>query len=322
MHAKDEILRPVFIEKDSDGEKDIAELEKIMQKAPQSEKTRLEKQIANTKRGITGENNIIFELKNCDIPMVCIHNLYLVHEDISAQIDFVFVMRDKVYVVESKNLYGEIEVNERGEFHRIVNGNQTRMYSPVTQCQHHLQLMIRLRESIGNEEYIRLFTEKYYDNNIFPLIVISNSSCKLNLSKAPKEIADIIIHSDQLAKYIMEHDNKNDYITQRAMENFANFYSTYHKENPRAYMNPYRKLLEETKKPSPPQKSTPEPKAPTQPPETTTPVCKKCGAPMVVRASKEGKYAGVKFYGCSTYPKCKYSDFSKETTDFLNKNSP
>jgi len=33
--------------------------------------------------------------------------------------------------------------------------------------------------------------------------------------------------------------------------------------------------------------------------------CTKCGATMVLRDSKKGKYAGNKFWGCSTFPKCR-----------------
>ncbi len=34
-------------------------------------------------------------------------------------------------------------------------------------------------------------------------------------------------------------------------------------------------------------------------------ICPACGAEMVIRTAKKGKYKGQKFYGCSTYPKCK-----------------
>jgi hypothetical protein len=35
------------------------------------------------------------------------------------------------------------------------------------------------------------------------------------------------------------------------------------------------------------------------------PFCSKCGAPMVVRTAKQGRWAGEQFYGCSNFPKCK-----------------
>jgi ssDNA-binding Zn-finger/Zn-ribbon topoisomerase 1 len=36
-----------------------------------------------------------------------------------------------------------------------------------------------------------------------------------------------------------------------------------------------------------------------------TPVCPRCAAPMVQRAVKTGSRAGEKFWGCSTFPKCR-----------------
>lgn len=339
MAERIEITRPQIIVKESDSEKDIAELEKILHRVPANHKRRVERQIQSTKKGQLGEKNVIFELKNCSIPMVCIHNLYLTFEDLTAQIDFIFVTRDKVYVVESKNLYGDITINQRGEFFRVVHEKVDRMYSPLTQCQHHLNVMKLLRNSISKQEFPRYFTEKHYENNFQPLIVIANPSCKLNLEDAPQDIVNKIVHTDQLARYIEDNDNKSNYITGRSMENFAHFYSTYHKENPRYYMKSYRDLLP-SKKPAPKKKPTtakpaqttaaksaekqPEPK-PAQPEKAQqkspqkTPLCPKCQKKLVVREARQGVYAGEKFYGCSGYPQCDYRDYSKETKGFLNK---
>ena len=37
-----------------------------------------------------------------------------------------------------------------------------------------------------------------------------------------------------------------------------------------------------------------------------TMVCKRCGAPLVLRTAKKGDKAGNQFYGCSNYPKCRF----------------
>ena len=37
----------------------------------------------------------------------------------------------------------------------------------------------------------------------------------------------------------------------------------------------------------------------------TEPRCPKCGAPMTLRTSKAGANAGAKFWGCTSYPKCR-----------------
>lgn len=39
--------------------------------------------------------------------------------------------------------------------------------------------------------------------------------------------------------------------------------------------------------------------------KTQGPSCPKCSAPMVLRVAKTGAHAGQKFWGCSTFPKCR-----------------
>ena len=41
-------------------------------------------------------------------------------------------------------------------------------------------------------------------------------------------------------------------------------------------------------------------------PEETL-LCPKCGAPLVLRTAKKGSNAGNQFYGCSAFPKCRYT---------------
>ena len=36
-------------------------------------------------------------------------------------------------------------------------------------------------------------------------------------------------------------------------------------------------------------------------------VCPKCGAELVLRTAKRGDHAGNQFYGCSNYPKCRFT---------------
>ncbi|MDX2451593.1 DUF2726 domain-containing protein [Desulfosarcina sp.] len=41
--------------------------------------------------------------------------------------------------------------------------------------------------------------------------------------------------------------------------------------------------------------------------ETIAPVCPKCGAELIERVATKGQYAGQKFWGCSSFPKCKFA---------------
>jgi len=41
--------------------------------------------------------------------------------------------------------------------------------------------------------------------------------------------------------------------------------------------------------------------------ETIAPVCQKCGGELIERVATKGQYAGQKFWGCSNFPKCKFT---------------
>ena len=36
-------------------------------------------------------------------------------------------------------------------------------------------------------------------------------------------------------------------------------------------------------------------------------ICPKCGSELVFRTAKKGANAGNQFYGCSAFPKCRYT---------------
>ncbi|EPR4994948.1 restriction endonuclease [Vibrio navarrensis] len=43
------------------------------------------------------------------------------------------------------------------------------------------------------------------------------------------------------------------------------------------------------------------------PPKSTKPLCPSCHAPLVMRTAKRGQNKGNQFYGCSSYPLCRYT---------------
>ncbi|HAS6144990.1 TPA: hypothetical protein I7118_22415 [Vibrio vulnificus] len=43
------------------------------------------------------------------------------------------------------------------------------------------------------------------------------------------------------------------------------------------------------------------------PPKNATPLCPSCHAPLVMRTAKRGQNKGNQFYGCSSYPRCRYT---------------
>lgn len=57
--------------------------------------------------------------------------------------------------------------------------------------------------------------------------------------------------------------------------------------------------------PSPVPTPAPAPDSGQIPPPAVTPVCPKCGIPMLLRVVRNGPHIGKKFYGCANYPRCR-----------------
>ena len=49
--------------------------------------------------------------------------------------------------------------------------------------------------------------------------------------------------------------------------------------------------------------------------ETIAPVCPKCGGELIKRVATKGQYAGQKFWGCSNFPKCKFTKKTEQAAE-------
>ncbi|SON49354.1 restriction endonuclease [Vibrio tapetis] len=52
--------------------------------------------------------------------------------------------------------------------------------------------------------------------------------------------------------------------------------------------------------------SQPKEKSPSQASDITKKICPKCNSELVIRTATKSAYAGSKFYGCSSFPKCRH----------------
>ena len=112
----------VVIAKESSNAKEyLRQLEELAEKATGENAKKIAKEIAVVKAGIIGEDNILFELKNSGMDMVVLHDLYIESvSGASAQIDFLVLTPKINFVLECKNLFGNIEINSKGDFIRTI----------------------------------------------------------------------------------------------------------------------------------------------------------------------------------------------------------
>lgn len=78
----------------------------------------IEKQTKLAQYGVMGEKNVAFELKNSGIDMFVLQDIYLEINGLSAQIDYIVITRRHIYIIECKNLIGNIEIDNSGNFIR------------------------------------------------------------------------------------------------------------------------------------------------------------------------------------------------------------
>ena len=94
----------------------IEELNKKIKGASKEAKEFIEKDIRKYEYALRGENKVINALMNSNIPMLILHDLNIVYKDHRVQIDFMLITRKNYYILECKNTYGNILIDNNGNF--------------------------------------------------------------------------------------------------------------------------------------------------------------------------------------------------------------
>lgn len=301
--ARDYLEKLESLRKESDGNTEL--------------ENRIDKEIAITKAGIIGEDSILFELKNSGMDLVVLHDLYIETSDgRGAQIDFLVITPYVNVLIECKNLFGNIEINNKGDFIRTFSYNgrfiKEGIYSPVTQNERHLTVLKDCR-SENSSAIKRLGIRKSFDLFNKSLVVLANPKTIVNDRYAPKEIKQKVIRGDQLIVTLkgMKNDFKS---SKKEMLSIGENLLALNRDERKEYFEKYQKLVEESK-----QNHTTEeihlnkteqeetrPIAFEQQSVTGSLICPRCGKELVLRTAKKGENAGNRFYGCSGYPKCRF----------------
>jgi len=207
----------------------------------------LKQDIKNLEYGILGEKKIEFELKNSHMPMYVLHDVYLEEGEHTAQIDYLVFSKKLCFIIESKNLYGDIEINNAGGFIRTTTFGRFKkkegIYSPVTQNQRRMDLMKKIRVKSKGNILTRPFSEKLFDEINRPVVVLSNPKTVLNAQSAEKEVKDKVIRADQLVKYIKDAYKQSNRLplSDKDLLMWAHSYFALHKESVKDYTKKYEK---------------------------------------------------------------------------------
>ncbi len=170
MGLFDKIKEPIFLKDHSNAKEQLAQLE-AFQTNDEAIKKWIQKDIMLLKYGIAGEEKIAFELKNSHMPMYVLQDLCLEHNGLTAQLDYVIVTRGRTFILECKNLYGNIEINNAGDFIRTVKyGSRYEkegIYSPITQNKRHIELL----KAIIRDQPLNILQKAIFDKAFSSIII-------------------------------------------------------------------------------------------------------------------------------------------------------
>ncbi|MBD5544586.1 MAG: helicase [Lachnospiraceae bacterium] len=239
------LQNPVFLKEDSNAEKQVEKLRELYPSLNKEGQEKLEQDIRKLEYGIVGEKNIAYELKNSHMPMYILHDIFLSDGELEAQIDYLIFTKKICFVVECKNLMGNIKITNGGDFVRLLDyrdkGKSRGIYSPITQNQHHIELMKKMKKDSKRNILSKTMVNQTFDKKYKPVVVLANPQTIIDYKYAKKEIREQIVRSDRLIEYIRKSYNESNLseMTDTQMLEWAKFYLELHTETEKDYISKY-----------------------------------------------------------------------------------
>lgn len=250
MGFLDKMREPVILKEDSEARKQLEQLNIYLQTAQPEVKSQIEKDIKLLQYGIYGEDAIMFELKNSYMPMYVLHDIFFEQNGLTTQIDYLVITRKLVIVIECKNLFGNITIDEQGNFTRTVQLGaryyKEGLYSPITQNQRHIDMIHNLRRA-SKPALLRSAFDKQFEKSYRSLVVLANSKSVLDMRYAPSSIKEKIVKIDGLINYIkqLQENSKASSMSDKEMRELTDFFLGNSVQNTKDYTEKYRISISE-----------------------------------------------------------------------------
>ncbi|RMD68992.1 MAG: nuclease [Bacteroidetes bacterium] len=206
-----------------------------------------------------------------------INNVTIPTEDGTTQIDHIIVSRFGVFVVETKNMRGWIFGGaKQKQWTQQIFKTKHRFQNPLHQNFKHTKT---LEQSLGLDP-----------SKIFSVVVfVGDSTFKTEMPENVTQGIGYIRFIKSKTTLILTESEVQQVIEQIEKGRLRPSLKT-----SREHAKHVRQIIAEKAESS----------ASNSPPITTK-ICPKCGSDMILRTSKKGANAGRKFWGCSTFPRCR-----------------
>ena len=226
-----------------------------------------------------------------------LRNVYLPKDNgETSELDVIFITQKGIFIFESKNYSGWIFGDEKSKnwTAMLPNKQKNHFYNPIMQNKTHLKWM---KQFVGED--VPLFS-----------IIVFSERCELKKVTVYSEDIKVIKRDWTYAtvKDIWDKspdavpDNKIDelYVKLKELTDVDAAVKAAHIEN---IEKKYKK--DDVSCSSPKETAEKTVETPIQEINDEL-ICPKCGSKLILRTAKKGNNAGNKFYGCSSFPKCRY----------------
>lgn len=171
-------------------------------KRNQSNRKNSEYNINCLKKGLNGENKVLYTLTHISLPMYIMHDVKLKCNDLKAQIDFVIVTKKTIYILEIKDLNGNLDIEDDGTFTRKFGSRKTGIKNPLTQNNDHEKLI----KAILKKEKLK--------GPVDSIIVLANDNSYVHFKKGAKQYKNKIFRNDKLEEGFISLEKKRHIIRQ------------------------------------------------------------------------------------------------------------
>ena len=225
---KEKLKAPILTKEATESHKMIERYKtEIASSIDEKQNKSLNEKIKLLELGLKGEKSILFELQNSFLPIHILHDVRITYKELKCQMDFVVLTRKFILVVEVKNYFGNILINEKDEFIRqVYKGGKLifseGFYSPIRQVERQVEVFDAYLREMG----------AITKTPIKSVVVFSNNKTVINTKKASEHAISKIIRADSLTEYIKRELKKSSpvYFFDNRMSEISDYIKASHYE--------------------------------------------------------------------------------------------
>ncbi len=276
-------------------------------------------------KGYIGEERIRNLLHKLGEEYAVFNDLYVEKADgTTAQLDHIVVSRYGIFVIETKNYTGWIFGDEKKRnWTQVIYKKKSRFYNPILQNKNHVKVLKEYLQLEGVYHSVIVFSDSatFKFNQPFTSAQVIQNKQLVRTIKAYNELVidpfSVRRINNELQKLQQMNEQNKKQLKKQHVENINKQLtnksapkSKIKKEVKGVYAKNSTVHLEQMKEEKPRILSLDSEHEPTLPQEETAIQhvntkelkCERCGSKLVLRKGKFGQ-----FYGCSSFPKCRYT---------------